>query len=798
MTDVDTGASIFYDGAYDRENPIRRCLDDMLFSCEQEEASALKRGSTVDLQADDGSPLADFGPVMLYVLEHHILEQVCTAGKSDLPLGMTALALRALSRAATHTRHPLLLHPTTRNSIAELVALASPSLPPVFYSTSPTNVIASMGASPTVAATAHTGTQASSSTPSSATAPSEQLTVSSGGKVPARVARRARLAVAVQEHLLSFLAAVWGHAAVEPALVDSMALAASGLSQYRTADDAAGGKPPPAAGAPISLWLRGILGSLASPHTDVAQAAADVLLGVLTVHDTMLVQWFQHAQHIVAACIAGAIAEAWDACVAQPPAIHSMPATQWGDVAKLPPVRRLLASVRCANACMELCSGRHPPLALCIGQVVQEHVLQRRLVASMAAPATQEQRASQCVLLQLVLVELGAQPLGWGAALPDTPEQPGTGGRHLAASLVRSLLTGQPLVNIADAVRRGPSYLMAAASYMMTDVCTLVSELCPEAAAAALECMPKEFQQHPLADVVALVSGDLAAAQGCLWELTRQSSGADGAATAAAEESHRLQQAILLKVLHETGGEGTLPSSALFSPGGGAAPSPPGAAGGTPDKAPSAGSNATTGELTPRAVVLAAFKLHVAIVTAVANWFDAQRSVDANIALSGLLHAALQWQPCRTLLLGSKRRPPAGDADSAPEAGQTSAPPVSCSLATALRHAWSKAQQLAVQQTRSMGRTPFQGALLARKLQLGLPGAACDEGEGSEVAALAASVVAGTPDPAVQRVLAAESGALDKLIMLDETSNECQALLRVILAEHEDSAGRAVDDSSAD
>ncbi len=199
MTSVDSGASIFRDGAYDRENPIRRCLDDMLYYCEQEEEAALRRGAGPE-EADSDSPLPDFGPVMLFVLEHHIFEQVCTAGKSDLPLGMKALALRTLSRAASHTRHPLLLHPTTRNSIAELVAVSSPALPPVFYSTNPTNVIASMGASPTAAASTTSTAGASSN---SSTSSAGHSSAAHASEPPVRIARRARLASAVDEHLLN-------------------------------------------------------------------------------------------------------------------------------------------------------------------------------------------------------------------------------------------------------------------------------------------------------------------------------------------------------------------------------------------------------------------------------------------------------------------------------------------------------------------------------------------------------------------------------------------------------------------
>ena len=764
---MDTGASIFHNGAYDRENPIRRCLDEMLYSCEQEEEAALQRG-LADEQSESDCPLPDFGPVMLFVLEHHILEQVCTAGKSDLPLGMKALALRTLSRAATHTRHPLLLHPTTRNSIAELVAVSSPILPPVFYSTDPTNVIASMGASPTAPVTSLSAAGARSS-PVPSTAPSDASTAApSRAQHPARVARRARLAIAVQEHLLSLLSAVWGHATAEPALVASLEHAASGLAQYRKTAVSASGKVS-ASNAPISLWLRGVLGLLPSPQADVSQAAADILLSVLMVREPTVVQWLRSAQHVTAACIAGAVAEAWDAVARQPLALGSLPSTQWASVQQQPAVRRLLSALRCAVVCVDLCAERHPGLAACVAAVLQEHVVSQRLLAAASAPATQEQRASQCVLLQLVLAELAACSV-------SSPLRLGTNGAGSAAqagaSLLRGLLVGQPLVNLVEAARQGPAYLMTAGCFLLADICSLAPQLLPEAVTADSTCLPSEFEQHPLPDAAKLVNDTLSSSQTRLWELTRQSSGGSGVAAGPDHSEVRAALEHLLAV--EADAEA--PPSLQLSP-----PSTPGGQGGTPMDAPVTPSTlppATSGAsaaIPPRSVVVAAFKVHVAIASATANWCDPKRTVDTNLALSALLSAALQWQPTRVLLLGSKKRPQQ-DAAAAPA-------PLSCSLATALRHAWNKALQGAAEHTRSMGRTPFQAALLTRKLQLGLPGASCDEGEESEVAVLAAAAAAGSPDPAVKRVLDGATAQLDKLIILDEVSSECQLSMRGLLAE---------------
>jgi len=783
MTDVDTGASIFHDGAYDRENPIRRCLDDMLHSCEQEEQAAMQKGFADRPLSDDDSPLADFGPIMLYVLEHHILEQVCTAGKSDLPLGMKALALRALSRAATHTRHPLLLHPTTRNSIAELVALSSPALPPVFYSTSPTNVIASMGASPTAASCTPTSTAASSGSGPSA-APQQTSSTVEVSSPPARVARRVRLALAVQEHLLSLLSAIWGHATAEPALVASLEHAASGLAQYRTPESTSTIKIA-VASAPISLWLRGVLGLLASPQADVAQAAADVLLTVLMVRDASVVNWLKAAQHVIAACIAGAVAEAWDAVVAPPLPLATLPGTEWGSLARRPDVQRLLSALRCATVFVDLCSGRHPRLAACVGSVLDEHVLQQRMIAAISAPATQEHRASQCVLLQLTAGQLaassGAAPLR--LAPGDTATAPAAAA---LASLLRGLLVGQPLMNVVEAVRRGPAYLTTAASFLLADVCVLSQEVCPETVLADETCLPKEFEQHPLTDIAELLNDTLTGAQTRLWELTRQSSGTSGSSVSSNQPQPGDIQAAIDFLLSADSNESSAAASQLvLSPGRAgsdkathvAAPSTPQPAAAVSDATP-----AVQGFLPSRSVVVAAFKMHVVILSALARWFDPERSVDANIALSGLLTAALHWHPTRILLLGSKKRP-AADVDGAVEDHTAAAPPVSCSVVTALRVAWSKALSTATEQTRSMGRTPFQAALLSRKLRMGLPGATCDDGDSSEVAVLARSAVAGTADAAVQSVLSSAAEQLDKLIILDEVSNECRTTVQNLMAE---------------
>ena len=84
-----------------------------------------------------------------------------------------------------------------------------------------------------------------------------------------------------------------------------------------------------------------------------------------------------------------------------------------------------------------------------------------------------------------------------------------------------------------------------------------------------------------------------------------------------------------------------------------------------------------------------------------------------------------------------------------------------------------------------MGRTPFQAALLTRKLQLGIAGAVCDEDQGVQVGTLARSAIEGHVDAAVQRVLTSASATLDSLIILDEMSNEVQTAMRALLAQQE-------------
>ena len=170
--------------------------------------------------------------------------------------------------------------------------------------------------------------------------------------------------------------------------------------------------------------------------------------------------------------------------------------------------------------------------------------------------------------------------------------------------------------------------------------------------------------------------------------------------------------------------------------------------------------------LTPVQLAKAGVAVQKSLARAACRWFS--HSTPTNIALSGVLVAAVQWVPSRGYLLGYAKR---GDG---PSEGV-------CILQAVLSRVWDGAVAALKGLSDTMGRTPFQAALLTEKLlsgQVMRPSDVVDTG-GGEVAALAAAAAAGTPDPAVEVVLTAHGSTLRNLLVLQAASQELLDTLAV-------------------
>lgn len=367
MTDVDCRAAEL--GAADRGNPLRRHLQQMVRIVIKNEENQ----SGVSSEQDEG------GSVLAFVLENSILGHWCSAGKSDAPRGMRALALWGVHQVLSHSRHPGLMHKETVVRVADLVHSAS--------------------------------------APAHSSRPAEEAAASTASRQRALHAG----AVATRRSLVVLLDWVWSLATVQPLVLDSIREAAKQVSPGSAES-----------GGDDALWLEGILhgvGCLDDTCSSISLRCLESL-----VHLPALDCWWRsNVEQLVAAVTASNVA-AWQ--VAMQPAI---PATMLQTVDDLsvggclqhPAVLRLSKALSFAFCHLHRMDESWIEAASVLRSAVWADFLQGCVLSALIGSS---ERGWVCFLLQLVLTQLAASgshggSVAWlhAACLTELVRQEGLG-----------------------------------------------------------------------------------------------------------------------------------------------------------------------------------------------------------------------------------------------------------------------------------------------------------------------------------------------------------------------------------